>query len=231
MAHDTAPQELADTLALLTELIGEIQTRGFTGEPGARVRRLVQALRSRPQLVGLPGAVLTAYNEIAEALHGIRLTRQTIQAHALDRLRHTAEKLSEVTATTESAATEILNGLDRSLAALDRLDGEADERRSAAAAALRAELNQLFGHLQFQDITSQQLRGVMQLLAEVEERITRVAELLDHSLNPGTAAPPRPQAAGDPQSYNPDATALDVTRRQKEADITFLDAVRQGAAP
>lgn len=226
--------ELAETLSVLSDLIGEIQTKGLN-PADARVHRLVADLRARPQLAGLPGAILKTYNEISAALSGIRITRETIKACALDRLRVTHDRLAEVSQTTETAALEILNGLDRSLATLDQLerqDGALDQGRATILGQLRNELNQLFNHLQFQDITSQQLRGVIQALLEVEQRIETVAVLLDQSLGetPTAADVLAPAVTADTAAYNPEATVRDAGRRQEEIDRAIQVARAAAAA-
>ncbi len=58
--------------------------------------------------------LLRAHAEITEILGGIRLTREAIEAHAVERIRETQSKLTDVTSTTESATLELMNGLDRS---------------------------------------------------------------------------------------------------------------------
>ena len=60
--------------------------------------------------------------ELSQVLSGIRLTRETIQSYSVERLRDTHDRLSEVTSTTETAAMQMLNGLDRTLAMIDELE-------------------------------------------------------------------------------------------------------------
>ena len=107
-------------------------------------------------------------SELSQVLNGIRLTRETIQSYSVERLRDSNVRLSEVTSATETAAMQMLNGLDRTLAMIDRLEESGETLPPHEMCdALRAEVNQLYGHLQFQDIITQQLNGVAGLLAEV----------------------------------------------------------------
>lgn len=220
------PGEYSDTLNLLAALITEIQRETAGEATASQCRKLIAALRDRPQLAALPGLLLKTYNEVAEALDGIRLTRETIRSSAIDGLQDSAVRLTEVTATTESAAMELMNGLDRTLSMVDAL-----EQVSPAApdqlAALRGQINDLFAHLQFQDITTQQLRGVMQLLNEIEERISKVADLFDAALGGGLLTTPAlagPSSDSSRLAFNPDATTREAESRQAYIDAAFLDS-------
>jgi chemotaxis regulatin CheY-phosphate phosphatase CheZ len=179
---------------------------------------LVAAVQTHPRLSSLPSVLLKAYNEMAEVLTGIRITRETIQHQALDQLQDTQERLNLVSSATESAAMEIMNGLDRTLGLLDRLDAREDGDREALA-ALREEINQLFGHLQFQDIITQQLRGVMALVMDVERRIASVAALFDQSLGSAIQAAAAPPP--NPDAYNADAVWDASPDRQAAVDAAF----------
>lgn len=219
----SVPAEFSDTLGLLTQLIGEIQT-GKLAESD-QVDCLVAEIKRRPNLAGLPTALLRTYNELAEALDGIRLTREVIQANAIEGLRDSHLRLNEVTSTAESATISLLDSLDRTLAMVDSLESDQAVNRSETVAELRDHLNGMFGHLQFQDIISQQLRGVMQLLSDIEDRIARVADLFDNALGvaprPAGALAEEPSAASRDGSYNAEASARDADSRQAAIDETF----------
>jgi hypothetical protein len=66
-------------------------------------------------------------------------SRDMLERTTVENLQVTHDKLAEVTSATEVAATDILDGLDRSLALIDRLDEEEgrDPRRGARRAARR----------------------------------------------------------------------------------------------
>lgn len=171
----------------------------------------------------LPSATLRLSAELSRVLNGIRATRETIQTFSTDRLRDTHARLHEVSSTSESAAMEMLNGLDRTLAMIDDLERSAGAHASPELyQALRAEVNQQYSHLQFQDIIAQQLNGVAGLLIEVEQRVQTVAGLFDDLLGGQRAA-----GTGvllDPQSYNPDATMRGAGDRQAMIDEAFRSA-------
>jgi hypothetical protein len=144
--------------------------------------------------------VIRAYAEVIDALGGIRLGRETIEGSAA-----------------ESARMELTNGVDRSLALLDQVGAELPEAGAGRAAleALRHEMNDLFGHLQFHDITTQQLAGVGALLQDIEGRMRAVAVLFNE----------RTPATGDvgPEtgSFNGDASFTNGKDRQAMIDAAF----------
>ena len=218
------PIDFTETLELLSTLISAVQDRKIEASDTDSLRIVTEALRSKPHLSNLPAMLLKTYNEIASALDGIRLTREMIQTNALDGLQHSTSRLTEVSSTTESAAMELLNGLDRSLGMLDELE-QSDAASLERFGALRAQINELFAHLQFQDITSQQLQGVMQMLTDVESRVTRVADLFDQALSGGVLQPGAFANAARQDTtklaFNPDATVRDAEARQAAIDATF----------
>jgi chemotaxis regulatin CheY-phosphate phosphatase CheZ len=158
-----------------------------------------------------------ACREVHEALLAIRRSRESLRNFQVEGLRDTHAKLSEVSSTTETAATELLNGLDRTLALIDALEARSDP---AGYEALRAEVNKLYGHLQFQDIIAQQLAGVGALLGLVEEHMTHVAAMLDDSNGDAPSLPGSSVHA----AYNPDASMEHVSERQAAIDAAFLAA-------
>ncbi|MEP6572280.1 MAG: hypothetical protein ABJD11_06275 [Gemmatimonadota bacterium] len=216
--------ELESRLNLLNELVSELKSAqpGMVGQE--RIGEILAALSGRPDLAELPRVLLRCYSEITEALGGIRLTREAIQAHAVERIRDTHLKLNEVSSTTESATLEMLNTLDRTQALIGSLEKETGASRSPQGTfdALRAEVNLMFNCLQFQDITAQQLQGVNALLGDVEARIESVAALFDHALGgSGEVSSPAPLPKPDETAFNPDASARNTAARQAIIDAAF----------
>jgi chemotaxis regulatin CheY-phosphate phosphatase CheZ len=233
--------DLEATVKLMYQLVREIYAMEADGQRIGRVTEIAAALERRPNLAALPQTLLKAYSEITSALGGIRLSRETIQVHAVDRIRHTKGKLAEVSSATETATVELLNGLDRALGHIDQLEktGGTDAGRLADGRtlhqALRDEVNGLFNVLQFQDITSQQLSAVHDLLADVEARLTAVSELFDPAV-PDAAPLAVLQAtdAGEGQrTYDHDATTTGGDQRQALADALLAEMRRPapGQAP
>ncbi len=221
--------DLQATFALLDELITELRLHQAEWAHSGRTAELVARLSAQPHLVELPAVLLCAHEEIAKVLAGIRRTRSALESHAVERLRDTQHRLSDVTATTEHATIELLNGLDRSLELIDTLEREAHaEAQAGSFQALRQEVSALYHHLQFQDIAAQQLQGVTHSLLDLEVRVGAVAALFDRTLGaaegraslPGIAAPPPP----GPLAYNPHATM-----RRNAADQALIDQTFEGA--
>jgi len=216
--------------SLLTELIRELKLVNSTDENMSRVNDLVQTLAAKSSIEELPEMLLTVYAEITAALGGIRLTRDTIQANAVDRLRDTHARLDRVTSETESAANSILDGLDNAIGLIDKISeannngGSPEERRDTVQAsvdALRLEVMGLFGHLQFQDITVQQLRGAIGLLSDVEARLDALAAVIDPACLKQVEFDSEDAAA----DHNAEASMSDAADRQALADETVKRAL------
>lgn len=219
--------ELDATLGLTAELVAAVRASGGAIHPDAIVA-LAERLAARPALTDLPTMILRAHGEISDILGGIRLTREAIQAHTVERIRESKDRLNDVSATTENATMELMNGLDRSLELINSLEiqsqGQAD---SGGFEALRAQVSALYNHLQFQDITAQQLQGIAASLLEIELRMAAVTALFDHGVLAASTAMPLPAVVAESSAglaYNPDATM-----RHSRADQAMVDAAFQGA--
>jgi hypothetical protein len=159
-----------------------------------------------------PELLVRVYRELAAALGGIRQGRDTL-------LR--VNTLSDVSCATESATTGMLDGLDRSLALIDRLETEVAAQATATAtlSELRDGITALFGLLQFQDITAQQLAGISGLLEDIEGRVATVVGLLEGPVGGAQTAAPPSQVTRS--TFNRDATVHDRARRQADIDRAF----------
>lgn len=175
--------------------------------------------RSPIGLVGLSDLVARGYSEILGVLDSLRQSRSLLKQSSVERLQHTHDKLLEVNITTEVAATDILNGLERATSMVDELDalaeGDGVERGAVIRAALRDEMFALMGHMQFQDITSQQLSYASSVIADMEARLAEIARVFDPTAI-GLAAPHTTLAPAE--SYDPEASALNRAERQAVAD-------------
>ena len=229
--------DLESTVKLMYQLVREIYAIESDGGELSRIHEIAEALERRPNLTALPQVLLKAYGEITGALGGIRLSRETIQVHAVDRIRHTHDKLAEVSSATESATTELLDGLDRTLGIVARLeqDGDGDVLRlddgRTAHQAIRDEVNALFNVLQFQDVTSQQLSAVNDLLVDVEQRLVAVAKLFDPTVGEDAPMPILllPDLGGGPKSYDHAASTTGADTRQALADAVLAETSRRSA--
>jgi hypothetical protein len=135
---------------------------------------------------GMSQVLARGYSEIVSVLGSLRESRNVLDRATTEKLQHTHAKLREVTNATEIAATDILDGLDRSVALVNEMDVKAAEGDAAAGLdlrnKLRDELFELVGCMQFQDITMQQLTYASSVMTEMETRLAELATILD----PGT---------------------------------------------
>jgi hypothetical protein len=175
-------------------------------------------------LVGLSDLLARGYSEILAVLDSLRQSRNLLERATVEKIQHTHDKLLEVSNATEVAATDILDGLERATNMVDDLDGVAaesgapDERGAGIRAALRDELFALMGHMQFQDITSQQLSYASAVLSEMEARLDQIAKVFDPS-GLGAAATLVPAAPSqEPVTFDPEASTQNRAERQAVAD-------------
>ena len=232
MANERASELLYDTastLRLLDAELGELAPRRTTSEsalPAATAAAAAAIGATDRVLPLLPALFVRAMGEVHAMLASIRTGREHIRATATERLAHTNEKLDEVSSATAHAALDIMDALDRAVAKVDELETEdvlADATKGTAIRMdLRDELFAVMGHMQFQDITSQQIMHVQSLLADMETRLSEIANLFDHQA--GDNAPPAAPAVvaarteRDAHSFDPNATLSDPESRQALAD-------------
>ena len=175
-----------------------------------------------------------AMGEVHAMLDSIRNGREHIRAATSERLAHTNLKLDEVSSATATAAIDIMDALDRAIAKVDELETEevvADaDKATAIRGDLRDELFAVMGHMQFQDITSQQIMHVQSLLGEMEQRLSDIANLYDAQSGDQSASATASQIAQrahrDGHSFDPNATLADAETRQALAD----ELVERGSA-
>ncbi len=231
MANERASELLYDTastLRLLDAELGELAPRrapepATTGSTAAAAAAIGATDRVLPLL---PALFVRAMGEVHAMLASIRTGREHIRVAATERLAHTNEKLDEVSSATATAAIDIMDALDRAIAKVDELETEEvlaePARGTAIRMDLRDELFAVMGHMQFQDITSQQIMHVQSLLADMENRLSEIANLFDHQAGDAAANAPTPVVAPrtekDAHSFDPNATLSDAEARQALAD-------------
>jgi chemotaxis regulatin CheY-phosphate phosphatase CheZ len=220
-------------LRLVDSAIAEMHHVGSvrTHESGARAPGLV----ADPTLIVQTGALDPAtvsrvlargYAEIVSVLGSLRESRSVLERDTVDHLRQTSIRLREVSSATETAATSIMAGLERSVAIIDDLDAMAAAGDASGAAerrtTLRDQLFELIGCMQFQDIAAQQLDSTSSVLSEIESRLAQLAVVLD----PGAFATTTPERLD--RSANETTSPAAVTERdashQALADEVFNDA-------
>lgn len=195
---------------------------------GQVMQRFEAVTSGSPDLAAL---VMHVYLDVIETLRILRRTRSALERATVEQVQATQQKLREVSSTTELAATDMLDGLDRAIGMVDRLDALAaerqdDEESKNVRAELREELYRLIVVLQFQDIAAQQLSHASNVLRNVEQRLERVVGLLDEA--DLVSSPDRDSEGEAPnqahertRSYDPAASMLDAEDRQALADEIF----------
>lgn len=227
MSSKTPGELLYDSEATLR--LVDSALREIAGQPHAASSPDSTSLPPELGLTAAAQILEQGYRELTAVLDSLRQSRSLLERATLDKLAHTGNRLREVSTATESAATDILNGIDRANGLVDELDAcaESDDREKSAQlrAHLRDELFALMGHMQFQDITAQQLAYASAVLDEVEARLTalaRVFEVPNVSLN--SAASERPAPA---LTFDPNATTAHREQRQATADAVIAASSRR----
>lgn len=165
-----------------------------------------------------------ATSEIAQVLCTLHTSREALQGVTLQEIHDSATKLGEVCTATELAATRMMDGLERAHALVDRLDelespghaGDAVIEAATIRAKIRDELFSVMGSLQFQDITSQQLGHVSQMLRDIESRLQAISALLS-----GGRADPAVIASDRLPTFSESASTQNSFERQATADALF----------
>ena len=177
-------------------------------------------------LLGISHVLVRGYGEIVGVLQSLRESRDVLASAAPGNVQNTHQKLREVTNATETAATSILDGLDRAVALVDQMDAKAGEGDASADAALRNtlrdELFSLMGCMQFQDVTTQQLRYASSVLSEMEARLGELASILGPAaLGAAGAAATAPTTLSGPAAFDAAASMQNAEARQAVADQIF----------
>ena len=209
---------LVDTVLDELQLMEEEVTRSED-----RVREIASHVaQAHAGIADLPGTLLRAYGEIQNVLGSLRHSRDVLERTTVEKIHHMNDKLAEVTSATEVAATDILDGIDRALVLVDRLDGMGDSAgagRADTQTELRNELFGVMGCLQFQDITSQQLSYASSVLNDMEQRLSQLAAIFDPARF-GMEPIARLNQVG-PTAFDPAATTQDAGERQALVDEIF----------
>ena len=223
MTTKTTSHVLYDSDSMLRLVDAAIEGMGVTAAPATESAPMAAPFLVDPgladRLVQVQGSLAFGYQSILNILGALRQGRGSIEAVASDRLHPAHEKLQEVTNTTETAATDILVGIEECLAMVDQLDevdASADRAESSNVRSnLRNKLFDLMNHLQFQDITRQQLNFASSVLLDTEHHLAKIAAAIEP-----TAGPLAATAAEDPNkgTYDPRATTQDAAARQAVAD-------------
>jgi hypothetical protein len=217
------------TLRQVEDVLAGLSPRSDTAaERHERVDRVVSTLESRSAgLKDLVWVLVNTYAEITSVIDSLRRSRGLLEQAAMERLKSTHERLAEVTSATELAATGMLDGLDRALTLVDRMESGGAGTDPEARDALRDELHSLYNLLQFQDITSQQLGYADAVLLDIEGRMMELARVFDFrwlGLDGEEEPPTLEEHTGFPAKHvacDPAASHFGAESRQALADEIF----------
>lgn len=160
------------SLRLVDHAIKELSASGTELDPESR--DFLQHVMSQPGgFSQLAKSLLRAYAETLGIVARMHSEPSGREQGETDRLSLLSDNLGEVNSATEEATTDILDGLGRAISVVERLDQEGAEasRRRDLVALLRDELYGVVAHLQFQDITAQQLDQVSSLLVDTRRSL------------------------------------------------------------
>lgn len=209
--------EIEEQVAELTASDGSLQEKSELGED---LDGVVSELTAR---------LATVEEELQRALGVLAESRSDLRQLAEQRLPDTQEKLAEANSATEVAASRMMDRLERALELVSELDLPA----GTSGQELEQELHEVINSLQFQDITSQQIRHVSTVLRDTERRLGSLASVLfgeERTPDSGAGANGvgdggddhafEDSAEGD-GSFDPDATTDGASDRQDVADEVF----------
>jgi hypothetical protein len=165
------------TFRLLDTALDELQVMEPTvGRFDDHDKLHVQRLAQEPEVMNdLALLLVRAFGEVQTLLHSVRRSRDVLERTTAEKARHPEGPVREI----DSAATSV----DRAIALVDRLGSSAAGADDAELRdALRAELDEVMGCLQFQDITSQQLSYALSVLSDVESQLGSLACAFDPAL-------------------------------------------------
>lgn len=214
MTSSRAKEVLYDSETMLRLVDNELEELRDPVEPKSTDREQTDAWLSVLQ---------HASAEISQVMTMLRDSRQALDGVTLDHLHASTAKIQDVSAAAESAATNIMDRVDRAQELIDRLEElsatDGDAAATSVRASLRDELFGMMGALQFQDIAAQQLEHVSSLLADVEHRLLSVSALLGGIPGANEAlARLRSALPSNNSTYSASASTRDADIRQAAAD-------------
>jgi chemotaxis regulatin CheY-phosphate phosphatase CheZ len=206
---DHAIEELSDSGAELDR-----DSRGF----------LEHVMTQPGGFAELSRTLLRAYAETVGIVQRLRESCGIVDAEGHDRLQQMHGRLQEVSSATETATTGILDSVTRAIAIADRLDGASEADRKRLVTQLKDELRTVPNHLQFQDITAQQLGHIASLLSEMRKRISQMTTMFEQ--------PVVSFAKDDTSAFDPNASAALAAAAAGQAvadEIFAVQAERKSA--
>jgi len=205
-ARDVKLDRILDELASLRDEMANFQTR----DPDAGRERNRNAL-----WVGI--------ESIQDAINNTKREIATLNAEGPrgERLLHATNDLETVVTDTECATGTILTAAELINAAVRRLMPKLEGDDLADANEIEAQIVKTFEACNFQDITGQRIRKVVDLLQFIEERVTRMTDIWGGAKMLAEAAGTA-RREGDQALLNGPARACDIdVVSQDEIDNLF----------
>jgi chemotaxis regulatin CheY-phosphate phosphatase CheZ len=200
------------SLRLVDHAIEELNETGADVDSDAR-GFLEHVMKQPGGFAELSRTLLRAYAETVGIVQRLRESCGMAGADGDDKMQQMNGRLREIATATETATKSILDSVTRATAVADKLDTASEAERTQLMASLREELNGVAHHLQFQDITSQQLGHISSLLSDMRQRITQIITIF--------AQPSVNFAKEDHGAFDPNASTAAATERQAVADEIF----------
>ena len=205
----------------------------FDEETQGTVKKVVIDLnRLYLELKTVPISLDKTYDIIKDIITTVHISRNQIKGAVDGLIKKTGEQLVKITSATEAATTKILDVSDalteKQNDVIDKLDAlleskpELEEKIEDIKNDIYSQQDDTFmilDHLQFQDITSQQLEGAFGMLVQIEEKLLIIANLME-GLDNLTFEKLRARNA----AYDSDAEFKDQSNTQQNIDSMFKES-------
>ena len=157
------------------------------------IRTILEGIKEiNNELSDVPITLDKTYEIIKDIINAVGQSRVQLQGAVEGLIKQTGDQISKVTSATEEATSKILDVSDALTDKQNNLVEKIDkliEEKPDFADALEEIKNDIYeqqddtfmilDHLQFQDITSQQLEGAFSMLGKIEEKLLMIAKLLE----------------------------------------------------
>ncbi|MBN1969495.1 MAG: hypothetical protein JXR48_06805 [Candidatus Delongbacteria bacterium] len=159
---------------------------------GAVKKIIIDLNRLYLELKTVPISLDKTYDIIKDIITTVHISRNQIKGAVDGLIKQTGEQLIKITTATEAATTKILDvsdaltekqndvieKLDKILETHPELADELDDIKNDIYSQ-QDDTFMILDHLQFQDITSQQLEGAFGMLVQIEEKLLIIANLME----------------------------------------------------
>jgi chemotaxis regulatin CheY-phosphate phosphatase CheZ len=205
------------SLRLVDHAIEELNETGADLDSDAR--GFLEHVMAQPGgFAELSRTLLRAYAETVGIVQRLRESCGMVGPAGDDKMQQMNGRLREIATATETATTGILDSVTRAIAVVDKLDAASESERAALMVSLREELGGVTHHLQFQDITAQQLGHIASLLSEMRQQITQIITIF--------AQPAVNFSKEDHGAFDPNASTSPAAADARQAVADEIFAVR-----